>query len=650
MSIRNKASDFFLPIVLLISAALRFYHFSDWSLSNDELSALYGVNLGNINRVIFEYVYTDFHPAGVEIFLFYWVKVFGDSAFSIRLPFVIAGVLSSFFIFLIASKWFNKTVGLFCALSISILEYPILYSQIARPYSSGLLFSLMMAWCWTLLVFDTKNSKGYISNFKLISGYAISTVLCMYNHYFSFLFAIIVGITGLFFLNKTNYKSYLLSGVIAVIIFLPHLSISLVQFGRGGLSDWLGKPGKDYLWKYLKHCFNDSNMLLFVFIGLFIISIFSSRGARNPFRFICLVWFFLPFSIGYFYSLYINPVLQYSILIFSFPFLLIFLFSFFKEEKFILNSILFFILGISGIYSTVVGQGFYKKQHFAVFKEIAQNTINYFDKYGEKNICPVISCTDPFFINYYFNRLNRKVSFVSNANFTKDKIYDFNKMVDTCNSPYLLYAWTNSLNPLEVHEIIMEKYPLILQREYYFNAEIYLFGKKNAGIDLSRDDLNFKSINSFEIPVDGWAGSEGTIVDSKIFSGNKAVRLEGALEYSPTFKAKVGDILKTPDDIINVSLMGYLATADAEAQVVIAFENKGENLSWSSNKFSYFLKQPTKWGKVFFSLRLPEKISKQDLVSIYVWDNSKKLVFIDNIEVKITKGNPIIYGKRDWNE
>src|SRR5690606_31293576 len=85
----------------------------------------------------------DTHPAGVQVFLFYWIKLFGISEAAVRLPFVIAGILSVLLVYLIAKRWFNETVALLSAAAIAFLEFPITYSQLARPYASGLLFSLL---------------------------------------------------------------------------------------------------------------------------------------------------------------------------------------------------------------------------------------------------------------------------------------------------------------------------------------------------------------------------------------------------------------------------------------------------------------------------------------------------------------------------
>ena len=62
--------------ILAIAAILRLSGLTAFSLSNDELSALARLQYDSVSTVITEGVYTDFHPAGVQLFLYYWTHDF----------------------------------------------------------------------------------------------------------------------------------------------------------------------------------------------------------------------------------------------------------------------------------------------------------------------------------------------------------------------------------------------------------------------------------------------------------------------------------------------------------------------------------------------------------------------------------------------
>jgi hypothetical protein len=138
-------------LTLVVAALFRFYPFGEVSLSNDELSALVRTRFPSFNEMIRGGVYTDFHPAGVQSFLYYWTNLLGESAFLLRLPFILSGLGSIWLIYRLGSRWFHTAAGLLAAAMFSVLEYSIIYSQLARPYSPGLFFCLLATWYWTNL-------------------------------------------------------------------------------------------------------------------------------------------------------------------------------------------------------------------------------------------------------------------------------------------------------------------------------------------------------------------------------------------------------------------------------------------------------------------------------------------------------------------
>ena len=257
----------------------------------------------------------------------------------------------------------------------------------------------------------------------------------------------IIAVTGLFFLRKDNWKLYLLSGVIAIVIFLPHISISLHQFSMGGVGQWLSKPGKDFLWKYILYGLNDSPLVVITISVLVMLSVliyhlditFSPEGLfRIKFQIICIAWFIIPFLAGYYYSVYINPVLQYSTLLFSFPFLILFLFSFFKERKEKFNNISLGSLGLVLLFSTIAEKKFYKQEYFGVFKEINNTIINLQEKYGKENTTIFLNTSQKEIFDFYFKEKNKSVSFYFQAGDDSSFISDILKKVDECSTPYFI--------------------------------------------------------------------------------------------------------------------------------------------------------------------------------------------------------------------
>jgi len=384
---------FTISIIMLMAAFMRFYHFASWSLSNDELSALNRLHFDSFSEMIKHGVMLgDFHPAGVQAMLWFWVNMFGDSVWAVRFPFVLFGTLSVGLVYLIGKRWFGPATALFAAAALAFLQYPILYSQLARPYAPGLFFSLATVWFWTKIVFDQKKP------FHNYAGFTIFAALAAYTHHYSFLFVILVGFSGLFFTKKTELKKYLLASLVVGMLYLPHLQIFVHQFGIGGVGGnegWLSKPEHDWILNYLWYAFNESWMLIVVLASFFLYSIFGFRTKLSKFHLLAISWFLILFLIGYFYSLWRNPILQFSILIFSFPFLILFIFSFFNQRFTKRTVVVLFIFLTFGFIQTTLINKFYQQQHFGEFKGVAQKIEQWNRELGNVNISNVIVVNGP---------------------------------------------------------------------------------------------------------------------------------------------------------------------------------------------------------------------------------------------------------------
>lgn len=617
-----------LAFIMVISAVMRFYNYGSWGYSNDELSALYGVVIGKeggFHEMIDEYVRTDFHPAGIQVLIYYWVKLFGTMQEAIvRLPFVIAGIASVYFTYLVAAKWFNRTTGLFVAATFSFLEYTILYSQLARPYSFGLLFSLVAVYCWTCILFDPPGRRRLL----LCAGWALSLAGCMYTHYFSFLFAIMTGATGLLYLKKHNYLAYLVPPVIAVLIYLPHISIALEQFGRGGVGTWLSKPEKDYFFKYISYCFNDSVLLSAVIAVIVIAGLFLNRSGvqRNKFRTISLVWFFVPFLIGYFYSVYVNPVLQYSILLFSFPFLLIFLFSFFDPLRKKQNTILLAVLMAAGIFSTVIEKKFYSTQFFGVFKEIAQKTSEWDKKYGRENVTQTVDVIVPWYIDHYLAQYNESDSPNGYAMYdteTGKLLGQLKAIIDSTDTEYFIHGWSNKWNPYDTYELIKQKYPVVVEDHRYFNSGVTLFKKgppRKPLLDI---------FNDFESAHDYWQPDSLYIVHQPAHSGANAYLMDSLTEFSPALSSTVEQLYKGSEFVVITAWAYY--EKDNDAMIVISFE--GDVKDWAGARIADFVK-PGQWGQVLLTRKRPQGVKLTDPVKIYIWKPGGKNIVIDDMKLR----------------
>lgn len=127
-------------------------------------------------------------------------------------------------------------------------------------------FSLIMIYYWTLII--KTSEKNF---FKNICLFVLASTICAYNHHFSLLFAVIVGLSGLFMIKKKYVVKYIISGLVIFMLYIPHLSIFFYQLnigGIGGLDGWLGKPTNDFIIQYIWYILNFSTFSILMTLSI----------------------------------------------------------------------------------------------------------------------------------------------------------------------------------------------------------------------------------------------------------------------------------------------------------------------------------------------------------------------------------------------
>ncbi len=629
---------------MTVATAVRFYGFSSWSLTNDELSALLGFSYGSLHNNIFSYVATDFHPAGAQIIIWFWCKLFGTSEAALRFPFVIMGILAVYFTYLTSRKWFNYYAAVLITATLAVSQFAILYSQIARPYSSGLFFVLLTLHGWNGFIFLQKNQKP---KFVSLIIFIVGMILSMYNHYFSFLMVAIIGISGLFMVSKMNRKMYLFCGVTALLLFLPHLKITINQFSAGGLG-WLAAPESDYFKIYTKYMFNQSKWFLLVILVIAFVAAIKLpyKLPENKFKWLALLWFLLPLLIAFFYSIYISPVLQHSILIFSFPFILFFIYSLTPNNQkavFILAPLIL-LLGTYQIYGINKFNG---SNEFARFKEIAKHVDDADKKYGAANITRAINVTDSSYIGYYLSKLKNKNRFVFYHNSGREHLVEVVNLVASAKTPYFLYCFSNSDCPPEINSIIQSSYPYLIQKVHYFNSEFYLYSKNNSDSLLQINTIEAFYSQTYENDIKYFSNPVFKEKDSIILnSPNTYEVMNDKIEYSSTFSAPLKEITQSTSNIIHASVQLKTFALEDDALLVFSLNHGEENYFWSGLNLKPFVTDTGVWNTCYFSIRLPRIKAADDKIAIYVFNQFKKKIQIDNLIIRVEEGNQNLYGPR----
>ena len=100
-----------LIIILFIGIILRMYGLSTESIWLDEGYSIVTAKLDLLQVALVQ----DDVPPLYYLLLHWWIKLFGDSEFSVRFPSVVFGLLSIFMAYKTAQHLFNKNTGILCS-------------------------------------------------------------------------------------------------------------------------------------------------------------------------------------------------------------------------------------------------------------------------------------------------------------------------------------------------------------------------------------------------------------------------------------------------------------------------------------------------------------------------------------------------------
>jgi hypothetical protein len=598
--------------VLAIGAALRLWQYHAFSFSNDELSALSRLGYGSIRDLVMGGVRPDGHPAAAQVVLWYVTRWFGDGEAMVRLPFVLAGIGAVWYAFRMGRAWVGISAGLLVAAAMASLEFPLLYSRIARPYALGLFLSTATAYHWIRVMRGTHSSWN-------LSMLALSLALCAYTHYFCGLTAAVMALIGTLALKGDILRGYLYALGGAVVLFLPHLSVTLSQLSMGGVP-WVGAPQEDWPLEHLYHVMNGSWAVLGVLATVGIVGWVVFRPRRGWEQWLLpLLLFAIPLLVGFFYSRHVSPVLQHSVLLFSFPFLLMFLFSGWDDSRpWFTSAGVAVVLG-AGVFSTVSQRDFFRKEHFGVFRELANRAVIWQMEYGD-SLLLVADVNHPSYLDRHLDRTeNPGLRFHQYRVSEGDGIIRLKELMADTSHTHLAYAWSTINQPAEVERVIREEFPAEVEAELHFNSGVRLF-RRGTPMHRVISRFNFRSEG-------GWQCDTGRVgVDSL---GNKWFMLNSEHPYGPALSTSM-EGLGT-----GVSVFVEAALPDTLAEFLLVFEqwSGDERYVWESRSVDAQIRQGgTGWAVADFDI-VPRK-KESDAVKVYGWTVNGVPIRVLRMEVR----------------
>jgi len=187
-------------IALLLALALRLININQ-SLWLDEAIAVQAVSGTSFSDFINHFLPKDVHPPLYQLILFGWNKIFPSTEFFFRLPSIIFGLLTCWFVYRIYQLVFkNEKEALLSLILLTTSPLHIYYSQEARMYSLAA-FTTSASMYYFIQLLKKKNPPSYIL-------YIVSTILMLYSHYLCWLILPAQWLYFFYFQNKKLKRKF----------------------------------------------------------------------------------------------------------------------------------------------------------------------------------------------------------------------------------------------------------------------------------------------------------------------------------------------------------------------------------------------------------------------------------------------------------
>jgi len=575
----------------------------------DELSALSRLGFQNFSELIEKGVRPDGHPAFVQTFLYLWTGIFGMEEWVVKLPFLLCGLASILLVYKISERLFNEKSAQFAAAMVAFSQYYVLYFSIARPYALGSFFILAQLYALILM----KDQHGW----KLPVIFMLFTLLSAMTHYFSLMCSGIIVIWAFFWLPKVQWKPMILAVLGSLLLFIPHIGISMDQLSKGGIGGpdgWLAAPEDDFLWEYIRYLGQYSWMGIgFILLSsLMVFRYFSMMNQeQRQFLVLGLGTLLIPFIIGYYYSIYYSPVLQFSLLIFgSLPFVIALNsgWSFMPARW---KNPLLIALMISCCYGLFIERNHKQMMSHQSFDSISKLTK---ELNGEAERPLILSFMNEGFLKIYAEKEDLEYDLLQIDTLVMEDVY---KALLKHGPPILF----NSNQSLEILPMLMDEYPSEHCLFQFKTFELIEISKRSA-ISNCPDPL-IKSIqgNPFE--------------------------LDSLTEWSPSLEFNLDDFSDFPFVTLHISALIHSDMRPMGTMVAEIWQ-ADSLISWNGRDLSKYGVIKEDGSHAYMSFRIQDILKEQQQVrglklKIYYWNSGFNKLNSKGIMLKVFPDSPERY-------
>lgn len=430
--IQKNIYHLIIPLILLLITSNLFSNISILPLDIDELFTLNILYMNDLYKIIKFGNILDNHPPLYHLIMYFFTQIFGLSEYIIRIPSVIFTVISFYLVFVLAKKLFSPVCGLISFIITIILIPDPWITYLARGYSLLLLLSILtMIFLTNIISYKVTNKEKFVPFISLFY-FIISSLLCMYTHYFGCILVLSEILFLFLFFHKNIIKELIIIILSLISLYAPWLLISFPKKAvliSPDFVEWIN-------WNAFGN-YNPYILISLIVIGiicnLYILIKYGYDKHKTKYSFFLILYLFIfPFLLTVFINKFIAGCYQHKYLIISLiPFYILiadtFVILFKNKIILILTLIIFYLLS---------AQNVSLPNHFTEY--YLNFVINNHNKTGKPII--IIDKYDMFdkYYKYHFDKYSTDENIIFVNDFDENEIIkETNKAVTKNNNQYI---------------------------------------------------------------------------------------------------------------------------------------------------------------------------------------------------------------------
>ncbi|MCX6294914.1 MAG: glycosyltransferase family 39 protein [Bacteroidetes bacterium] len=645
-------------IFIFLNLFSKFYYLPEESIYGDEAYSIYHAQKP-LSELVDIFLH-DQNPPMQIVTLHYWMAAFGVTDISAKSFSVILSVLCSIVLLFFSKKFLNKEATIYVSILFLLSNVQLFYSHEVRTYAMVQFLCICSFYFYFELIY--RPSKGKISMLTLIN------LLLLFSHYLT-IFILVTQFLCVWMYFKNNRKgviSYIVSGFLLVILFLPWLKILIANLPKNG-SFWMSTPHFGEL-KIFIFMLNGNELLFFIFSGIILSSVLMIL-LNKRFRFFVKEFDIKKYTI--FLVLYLLPIaLDFIVAQYS-P---VFLLRYFLYSSIGLFLVVAYIISNLNIMAPIRVLLFLPLLAFLLIAFDAKpqkeddwrSLVSQVKSLQNKKTIVLISASYKFkdFCFYYdlpafkdynnsLKRLEQQNVFCPLGGFFDWKGVD----VDSVDQILFVQAHRQFEDPKEkLKENILDKKFRICSEYSERNITLTIF--KREGLDcnplkiigeqlptknefwkiqtgIREQLLDTVLVYSTDMEPNPLFGLPYGIIEGIAKSGNFSSKIDSHSEYSVGIVKSIKDDLKGFREI-NISANTFYEEG-SKGRVVVSVERAGQILYWKDAFISDKLKTPKEWHEMVFSTIIPDDLPDDCVLKVYFWNQDAKPAYVDDFQIKLSK-------------